>query len=147
MTDYGGFEDQRIKHMEMIQAVIARLAGNSFLIKGWALTLTGAFLGFAVNKDDSDLATAAFVPILLFWALDTYYLWAERLFRALYDRVRSSADAVPPFFMAATSDKFIAEVPAEIASWGKTVRRLTLSGFYGLLVIATVLVVVVICTG
>src|SRR4051812_26441753 len=103
--------------MEMIQAVVSRLAGNSFLIKGWALTLTGAFLGFAVNKDDSGLAAAALVPILVFWALDTYYLRAERLFRALYDRVRSSADAIDPFFMGATSDTFVATVSADIASW------------------------------
>ena len=26
-------------HLEMIQAVITRMAGNSFLIKGWSVTL------------------------------------------------------------------------------------------------------------
>ena len=32
-----------VKHLELIQAVITRLANNSFLMKGWALTVTGAF--------------------------------------------------------------------------------------------------------
>lgn len=145
MADYESFDGNRVKHMEMIQSVIARLASNSFLIKGWALTLTGAFLGFAANTNDSGLAAAALLPILVFWALDTYYLRAERLFRVLYDRVRSSADAVEPFFMGATSETFIADVSSNITSWRKTLRRLTLSGFYGLLIAATVLVVLIIC--
>jgi hypothetical protein len=34
LNGYDDFEQNRVKHMEMIQAVIARLAGNSFLIKG-----------------------------------------------------------------------------------------------------------------
>lgn len=34
-------EDQR-KYLEMIQAVIARLASNSFILKGWSVTLVGA---------------------------------------------------------------------------------------------------------
>lgn len=67
MADYKSFDPNQVKHMEMIQAVVARLAGNSSLTKGWAITLTGAFLGFAVNKDDSGLAVAAFVPIVFFW--------------------------------------------------------------------------------
>jgi hypothetical protein len=33
----------KIKHLEMIQAVISRLANNSFLLKGWSITLVSAF--------------------------------------------------------------------------------------------------------
>lgn len=144
MATYQDFDGNRIKHMEMIQAVVARLAGNSFLMKGWALTLTGAFLGFAVNSKDTGIAAAALLPILAFWTLDAYYLRAERLFRALYDRVRSSADAVEPFFMDATSGKFITGVAPDTASWRKTLGRATLSGFYTVLIGATFLVVVTI---
>jgi hypothetical protein len=147
VADYEAFDSNRVKHMKMIQAVVARLAGNSFLIKGWALTLTGALLGLAVNQSDAGLAATALVPILVFWILDTYYLRAERLFRALYDRVRSGADTVEPFFMGATSDAFVARVPADIASWRRTSWRPTLSGFYALLIAATVLVVVIVGLG
>ena len=78
----------------MIQAVVARLAGNPFLMRGWAFTLTGAFLGFAVNKSDAGLATAALVPIVVFWPPDTYYLRTERLFRSLYEKVGSNDGTV-----------------------------------------------------
>jgi hypothetical protein len=132
--------------MEMIQAVITRLASNSFLIKGWALTLTGAFLGLAVNKNSSGLAATALFPVTVFWALDTYFLRAERLFRVLFERVRT-ASGVEPFFMGATSEAFVATAPPDAVSWWSTCRRLTLAGFYLLLTIATFLVLIVICSG
>ena len=109
--------------MEMIQAVVARLAGNSFLIKGWALTLTGAFLGFGVDKNDWGLAAMAFVPILVFGALDTYYLWAERRFRVHHDRVRAKDASVEPFSMSPPKD-------GGVESWLKTLTRPTVWGFY-----------------
>lgn len=32
----------KIKHLEMIEAVIERMAKNSFQLKGWAMTLVAA---------------------------------------------------------------------------------------------------------
>jgi len=34
----------------MVQAVITRLGNDSFLVKGWAVTVNGVFLGFAVSS-------------------------------------------------------------------------------------------------
>ena len=31
--------DNKIKHLEMVQDVIKRMASNSFILKGWAVTL------------------------------------------------------------------------------------------------------------
>lgn len=72
------------KHMEFIQAVVSRLANNSFLMKGWALTLSSAILGFAVTQRSYLLALTAVIPAGAFWLLDTYYLRQERAFRAMY---------------------------------------------------------------
>jgi hypothetical protein len=52
--EYEGFDEHRLKHMEFIQAVVGRLASNSFFVKGWAITVAGAFIGFAL-KDFCDL--------------------------------------------------------------------------------------------
>lgn len=78
----------QVKHMEFIQAVIARQAGNSFLIKGWAITVSGAIYGFAINGLNWQLAAVGLAPALIFCFLDAYYLWQERLFRYLYNAVR-----------------------------------------------------------
>jgi hypothetical protein len=145
MAGYDDFDDKRIKHLEMIQGVVARLAGNSFLIKGWALTLTGAFLGFAVDREDSALAIAAFGPILFFWGLDAYYLWAERMFRELYRQVRNQDPSVEPFFMGATSGEFVKRAE-NVSSVSKTAQRRALWGFYVPLCVAAGAVLLIICT-
>lgn len=103
---YDAVSANRIKHMELIQAVIARLANSSFLIKGWAVTVASGFLGFAVSRNEARLGWFALAPILLFGALDAYFLYAERLFRGLYEQVRLSNPNVEPFYMAATSRRF-----------------------------------------
>lgn len=75
------------KHMDYVQAIITRLANNSFLMKGWALTLSSALLGFAIAQDNPFLSLAALVPLLAFWLLDAYYLRQERAFRKMYSDV------------------------------------------------------------
>jgi hypothetical protein len=149
MAGYDDFSDNRIKHLEMLQAVIARLGSDSFLVKGWAVTIVGAFLAFAVNKDDASLAGVGLLPAIFFWGLDAYFLRAERLFRHLFDRVRSGADATEPFFMAATSTAFIEglERKGHHETWWATLHRSTLLAFYGALVATTAVVAVVICVG
>ena len=39
------------------------------------------------------------VPVLIFWGLDGYFLWQERLFRALYDHIRAMDAAEIDFSM------------------------------------------------
>src|SRR4051812_44180277 len=111
--DYDAFEPNRLKHLELIQGAVTRLASNSFLIKGWAITVAGAFFGFALTSHSTQLAIAAVVPTVAFWSLDTYFLRAERLFRALYDEVRLKDTRIEPFYMGATGPKFVKRVRAQ----------------------------------
>jgi hypothetical protein len=143
VTEYPDYQANQIKHMEMTQAVISRLASNSFLIKGWALTLVGAFLGFGVNRDDWALAAASTLPIAVFWLLDTYYLRAERLFRVLYDEVRTGKLG-DPFFMAATKKSFVTQAPDAASSSWQAFSSKTLLGFYLPLAAATAIVEIII---
>jgi hypothetical protein len=129
MATYGGFEPERIQHLEMIQVVVARLAGYQFLVRGWSLTVAGLFLGFAVNNREWRLALASLAPTLTFWFLDLYFLHSERLFRSLFNRVRSGVN-VEPFFMAATSDAFERSIPKDERSWWKTFKRPAVFYFY-----------------
>lgn len=150
-AEYESFEDNRIKHLEMIQAVIARLGNDSFLVKGWALTVAGAFFGFAINATKLGLAWASLVPTVLFWGLDVHFLRAERLFRVLFEYVRKEEDAVDPFFMNAPGKQFVRRVKADrdeknAASWWNTLKRPTLALFYGTLIIAAVVLILLIET-
>lgn len=145
MTDYDSLEDHRVKHLEMIQSVIGRLGNDSFLVKGWTITVAGVFYGFAIQTTNWKLAAASAAPTLAFWILDVYFLRAERLFRALHDHVRQPTSEIEPFFMNATSSAFITMTQAKdnsIGSWWGTAWRPTLSFFYlALLVFAGIVVV------
>ncbi len=134
-------DENRVKHLELLQAVIGRLGNDSFLVKGWAITVAGAFIGFAVTSREPGLALASIIPTLLFWALDATYLRSERLFRVLYERVRQPQSTVEGFFMSATSPRWIEShikgTPDESkASWWRTAKSASLALFYGALVLA-----------
>jgi len=56
-----------------IQIKIAEYDDLSFKVKGWAITIWTAILGFAINQE-SVLYFMAAIPVLLaFWFLDTYF--------------------------------------------------------------------------
>lgn len=77
--------EEKLKYLEFLQSVISRMASNSFLTKGWSLTLGTGVLGFSVKESSWALALIAAVPIVSFWLLDAYFLGLETLFRGLWD--------------------------------------------------------------
>jgi hypothetical protein len=80
--------EYKIKHLEMIQKIIARMAHNSFLLKGWAVTLIGALFALSQKEIGGGIVLIAVMLIVMFWGLDAYYLSKEHLFRILYEEVR-----------------------------------------------------------
>ena len=81
--------DRKIKHLEFIQSVINRLASDSFRMKGWCVVLVAALFILLAREDHVEFAAVALIPVIAFWGLDGYFLWQERLYRALYDHVRA----------------------------------------------------------
>lgn len=80
-------KETKSKHIDIIQSTISRMAQNSFIVKGWAVTiLIGLFVFLQKNESKSNLFIYI-TPILFFWVLDSYYLWQERLFRKLYNKI------------------------------------------------------------
>ena len=75
--------------------------------------------------------------MLIFWGLDGYFLWQERLFRALYNHVRAKDAADIDFSMDVNTFR-----TGWIRSWlGATFSR-TLISFYGALVVAVGIVII-----
>jgi hypothetical protein len=72
-------EDKRM-HLEFIQGVIHRMARNSFLLKGWAVTLVSALLALSAGGAFRRDVIVAYLPLIGFWMLDGYFLHQERLF-------------------------------------------------------------------
>ena len=81
--------ENKRKHLEFIQRVINRMAGNLFFLRGWTITLIVALLALFVKGTNSNyIIYFLLVLVLVFWILDGYFLSQERLFRALYNHVR-----------------------------------------------------------
>jgi hypothetical protein len=91
--------EAKLKHLEILQGVISRMAGNSFLLRGWSVTLASALFALAAKDANLKLIVLAYYPILIFWILDGYFLSQERLFRALFDKVRQLPEAAIDFSM------------------------------------------------
>ena len=91
-------DDHKIAYLNIIQSVISRMASNSFLIKGWTITLFSALLSLTVSSSSRRYLPIGFIPLFAFWYLDYYYLRQERLFRKLYERA-IKPDALVDFSM------------------------------------------------
>lgn len=80
-------QDARLKHLEFIHNVIARLAGNSFWLKGWSVTLVAAIFALAARNATSSFLWVALLPALAFWGLDAFYRGQEHVFRDMHKDV------------------------------------------------------------
>ena len=80
----------KIRHLEMIQGLISRMASNSFMLKGWAITLVAGVFALSAKDANSLYFLIAYVPIILFWFLDSHYLQMERQFKVLYKAVANN---------------------------------------------------------
>jgi hypothetical protein len=86
------FTEEDRRYLDQLQAVIARMGANSFTLKGWSVTLVSAIL--ALSNKEPRVVMLAFIPVLIFWGLDAYYLALERGFSNLVTSfVNGSVDA------------------------------------------------------
>ena len=93
-------------HLEFIQSTIQRMSQNSFSLKGWAVTLVAGVFALAAKDADKTYFLFAYIPVVGFWGLDSYYLMQERLYRALYDKVRILPDDSIDYNMDTTPEEF-----------------------------------------
>lgn len=86
-------DNNKVKHLDMIENIIERMAKNSFTLKEWTMALVALIGTFASQESERKFMLIAFVPICIFWLLDTYYLQLERKYRILYKNVAAKNNA------------------------------------------------------
>lgn len=94
----------KVKHLELIQGIITRMSSNSFKLKGWAVTLIAGIFALSAKDSKYIFFLISYVPLILFWILDTYYVQLERKYRNLYDKVRQLEEKDIDFSMKITKD-------------------------------------------
>jgi hypothetical protein len=124
MGNKENIKDFMIKELEIIQGIINRMANNSFLIKGWTITLVVVTLLLKGNKYHTFIA---FIPILVFWFLDAYFLRLERLYRRLYNWVKDNRLKTKDFLLDLNYKRFEKEEQSIL----RIMFSITLGLFYG----------------
>lgn len=73
-----------LKHMDMYQGIITRMAGNSAACKKWCIPFVTAILAYVATKPELRVAyiqVLVVAPVIIFYLLDAYYLKLENQFR------------------------------------------------------------------
>ena len=126
--------DRKLKHLEFIQGVINRLSTNSFLLKGWSVVLVSALFALSANDSNVKFVFLAYIPAIVFWGLDGYFLSVERIYREHYDRVRTKKPDEIDFSMS------IKELEGGVEEWLRAVFSKTLIPFHVSLISAIIVV-------
>ena len=124
MEDKANLKEYMLKEIDIVQDIIKRMAFNSFIIKGWAITLVVATL---LLKGTELQVLIAFIPLLGFWVLDAYFLWQERMYRKLYDWVISNRLKTDEHLFDMNAYRF----KDEVQSICRIMVSITLRWFYG----------------
>lgn len=76
------------KEIDLIQNCINRMARNSFMLKGWAISLLAVVLALTADRlNPLFLFCSVFIPLLCFWYLDAFFLRTEKMYRKMYEWV------------------------------------------------------------
>jgi len=98
--------EKKLKHLEFIQNTINRMANNSFIIKGWCITLVVALIALLEKENiNNNYIPFSFIPLLFFWFLDAFFLKTERQYRRLYVDVSKKGKKEIDFSMDITPYK------------------------------------------
>jgi hypothetical protein len=129
------------KEIDLIQSCITRMANNSFLLKGWAISIIAVVLALADKASNPALLSVVLlIPLLSFWYLDAFFLRTERMYRKMYEWVlekRKSDDST--FLYDLNPNRF----KDEVASTRQIMVSVTLRCFYGIPVLLTLIIIFV----
>ena len=122
-----------IAHLNMLQAVIARLAGNGAQCKTWCLAIVAALFALAGAAKNGRILAAAIAPILIFGIVDAMYLAQEKAYRGLFSsvvaRIRNGTYAIGDCYGLAAPAALGRFVEA-LGSWSVWPVYLALLGAY-----------------
>ncbi len=135
-------QDDKKAHLEFLQLAINRMASNSFIIKGWNITLIVGLFALTLKDLSSSYLYLAILPALAFWGLDAYYLRQERLFRELYNSVRKTKrKEIDPYSFDTNS------VNGKVKNWFCTLFSPTVILLHGSVILFIVIFIIIIKGG
>ena len=132
------------KEIDLIQACISRMAQNSFMIKGWFVSIYAVVLALLPEKVNMLLLCIALVVVnVIFWHLDGFFLRTEKIYRKIYDWILKERPQNNRELMYQLNPaKFIGKIE-EVESVWKVMWSKTLRWFYLILLVIVIIVFIV----
>ncbi len=118
------------KEIDLVQGVINRMGNNSFLVKGWAITLVVASF---LLSNVSYYHFIAFLPWLVFWYMDAFFLQTEKLYRTLYNWLIANRPKNQDSLLEMDPKRLKERFGRDTPSLREVMFSRTLFAFYGLL--------------
>lgn len=81
-------DNKKFKHLDYIHNTINRMSTNSFIVKGWLITLISAIFVLSDKTTNQNFLFISLLAIPVFWYLNAFFLKIERKYRKFYDDVR-----------------------------------------------------------
>lgn len=134
--------ENKIKHLEMIEAIIERMARNSFQLKGWSITLISLVGAISTQGSDKRFILLAIIPILGFWVLDSFYLQQERYYKQLYKNVAEKDESQIDFNLDTRKVVGTKKEIDKLCFW-KCLLSITELWFYLLLAITLIVLIII----
>jgi len=128
------------KEIDLIQGVITRMANNSFLLKGWLISLIAVVL--ALSKDSwlscnpVMLCLILCFLVIIFWYLDAFFLHREKCFRKLYEWVIENRPSSNEHLYSLDFTRF----KKKVKSIPRIMISQTLFPFYGLVFLLLIII-------
>ena len=126
-------KEYMLKEIDIIQDIIKRMAFNSFMIKGWAITLV--VVSLLLKGTERYQVWIAFIPLVVFWFLDAYFLRQERMYRKLYKWVINNRLKTEEYLFDMNARRF----ENKVQSIPRTMFSITLGWFYGPMAILVII--------
>lgn len=126
--------ENKRKHLDFLQLIITRMNVNSFLLKGWAVTLVAALFAFAAKDANNKYVFITYISTIVFWVLDGYYLSLERQYRDLYNEIRKKTEDEIDFDLNAK------RFDTGSSTWMRSLFSHTLLIFYGILLLIPIII-------
>lgn len=135
-------QEDKQRHLEFLQLAINRMASNSFILKGWNITLIVGLFALTLKDLSSVYLYLAILPAIAFWGLDDYYLRQERLFRELYNSIRKTKRKdIDPYSFNTTS------MNGKVKNWFCTLFSPTVILLHGSVILFIAIFIIIIRGG
>ncbi len=134
-------KDELFKEIDLIQNCINRMAQNSFMLKGWALTIFAGVTAFTKGENFSNSVTlicTTIIPYVCFWILDTFFLRTEKKYRKMYE------DMLTKRKVNNTEGQYeLNPQTIKVDSFLKVMFSITMVVFYGIPLLASIVLLVI----